>query len=56
MVELGKYANAVISAWVISLGLLALLIVVTWLQGRRAKRELAAAEARLAARKEARDD
>ena len=50
MVELGKYAVPVISAFAISLGLLALLVVVSLRQARIAKHNMEAAEARKAAR------
>ena len=53
MVELGKYAGAVLSAWGLSLGALVLLSLVTWVQARKAKQELNAAEQRLKMRKEA---
>jgi len=50
MLDLGKYAGAVISSWAATLGLLALVVVMTWLQSRKAKRELEAIEARRKAR------
>ncbi len=53
MPELGKYATAIFSAWGLSLGALALLIGISWVQSRRARRALDAAEARQNARKEA---
>ena len=59
MPELGKYATAVFSAWGLSLAALAVLIGLSWVQSRRARRNLEAAEARLRSRKEApngRDD
>jgi len=46
MPELGKYAGAILSAWGVTLALLALLVVMTWVQARKAKRELEAIEAR----------
>lgn len=46
MVDLGKYAGAVLSSWAVTLALVALLIVVTWVQARRARRALEQAEAR----------
>ena len=56
MVELGKYAFNVLSAWGLSLGALAVLILLTWREARRSKRALDQAEARLEARKGGRDD
>ncbi len=56
MVELGKYAFNVLTAWGLTLGLLALLILLTWRQSAAAKRALEAAEARLKARREATDE
>lgn len=50
MVELDKYAGAVLSSWAVSLGLLLLLTLVTLAQARKVKTRLDAAEAR---RKEA---
>lgn len=46
MPELGKYAGAVLGAWGITLGLLALLVVLTWIQARNAKRKHDEIEAR----------
>jgi len=46
MPELGKYAATVLSAYGISLALLALVIGVTWWQARAAKLRLSRAEAR----------
>lgn len=46
MPELGKYAGAVLWSWAATLGLLAALILVTWLRARRSKAVLEAAEAR----------
>ena len=51
MVELGKYAGAVLGAWGVTLALIALLIALTWVQSLRAKRLLDATEARHAERK-----
>lgn len=53
MVDLGKYAVNVLSAWGLSLGALAILSLVTWVQARKARRALQEAEERLKARKEA---
>ncbi len=50
MLELGKYAGAVLSAWAVTLGLLLLLGLVTWRQSVKAKARLAAAEERRKAR------
>ncbi len=49
MPELGKYAGAIFAAWGVAFVLYGLLIVATWLQSRRAKRDLEAIEARRAA-------
>lgn len=46
MPELGKYAGAVIGAWGVTLALLALLILLTWVQSRAARTKLDAIEAR----------
>jgi len=46
MPELGKYAGAVLWSWAATLGLIALLIVMTWVQSRKAKAGLDAIEAR----------
>ncbi len=46
MVELGKYAGTVLSAYGISLALLAGIVGLSVVQARRAKRRLAAAETR----------
>lgn len=46
MVELGKYATAVLGSWAITLGLFALLVVWTLRQAARSKKRLAEAEAR----------
>jgi heme exporter protein CcmD len=44
MIDLGKYAVAVISAYASGLGLIALLVGWTWVQSLRAKRRLAEME------------
>ena len=46
MPELGKYAGAVLWSWAATLGLIAVLIAMTWLQSRKARRDLEAIEAR----------
>jgi len=46
MPELGKYASEVLSAYAISLGLLALIVGLSIWQSRRMKHRLEAAEAR----------
>ena len=46
MPELGKYAGAILGAWGITLALIALLIVLTWVQSRAAKRKHDEIEAR----------
>ncbi|MBV7378471.1 heme exporter protein CcmD [Maritimibacter dapengensis] len=46
MLELGKYAGAVLSSWGVTLGLIGLLVAVSWVQARRVKAALDAAEAR----------
>ncbi|GKY87844.1 heme exporter protein CcmD [Sinisalibacter aestuarii] len=48
MPELGKYASAVLSSWAVTLGLIAALIALTWVQSRKAKRTLDEIEARRA--------
>lgn len=48
MVELGKYAGAVLSSYGITGLLLAGLSIVTWRQSVKARRDLEAAEARRA--------
>ncbi len=50
MFELDKYAGAVYSSWGITLGLVALLAVISWRQSVKAKADMEAAEARKAAR------
>jgi heme exporter protein D len=47
MPDLGKYADAVLSAYAASIVLLALLVIVTVLRGRRARRALETVEARV---------
>ena len=39
MPELGKYAGEILWSWAITLGLLGVLIVLTWVQARAAKRK-----------------
>jgi len=46
MPELGKYAGEVLSAYVITIALMVLLSVWIWIQARKARRDLDAAEAR----------
>ena len=46
MLELGKYAGAILWSWGITLALLAFLIVLTWVQARAAKRKHDEIEAR----------
>lgn len=46
MPELGKYAGAILSAWGVTLLLIAGIILLTWVQSRKAKRDLEAIEAR----------
>ena len=48
MPELGKYAAEVLSAYALTLLLLAGLIAATWLRSRQVRRALEAAEARRA--------
>ena len=50
MVELGKYAGAVLGAWGVTFALFAGLIWLTMVQAAKSKRDLDAAEARKAAR------
>ena len=45
MPDLGKYADTVILAYVVSFALLIGLVVLTWVQNRRAKQLLDAEEA-----------
>ena len=47
MPDLGKYADVVLSAYAVSLGLLAGIVVISVLAGRRARAELSAIEAQL---------
>lgn len=49
MPDLGKYAGTVLSAWAVSLALLALIVAFSLWRGRMVKRQLAEAESRLAA-------
>ncbi|WP_298563870.1 heme exporter protein CcmD [uncultured Aliiroseovarius sp.] len=46
MLELGKYADAILSSWAITLVLLIALVLVTWRRSVQVKRELDAAEER----------
>lgn len=46
MLDLGKYAGAILSSWGITLALLIALILVTWRRSHHVKRELEAAEKR----------
>lgn len=46
-VDLGKYADAVLSAYAVSLLLIALLVIVTLRRGRRVRAELSDIEARV---------
>lgn len=46
MVELGKYAGAVLGSWAVTISLFVVLILVTWRQSVVARRALEAAEAR----------
>ncbi len=46
MPDLGKYAAEVLSAYGLSIALIAGLVLSTWLQSRRVSRALDAAEAR----------
>ncbi len=48
MVEMGKYASAVLSAWGVTFLLFAGLGLLTWRQSVKARRALEAAEARKA--------
>lgn len=48
MPELGKYAGAVMWSWAVTLGLIAVLLVLTWVQSRKARAKLDAIEARRA--------
>lgn len=46
MLELGKYSDAILSSWAITLVLLIALVLVTWRRSVQVKRELDAAEER----------
>ena len=46
MLELGKYAGAILGSWGITLGLLGALVAFTWVQARNAKRKHDEIEAR----------
>jgi len=46
MPDLGKYETTVLAAYGLSLVLLAAIVLVTWMQARRAKRRLDEMEAR----------
>ena len=46
MVGLGKYAGAVLGSYGAAIGILVVLIGLTWLRSRRVKARLAEAEAR----------
>ncbi|WP_349768676.1 heme exporter protein CcmD [Rhodobacter sp. NTK016B] len=46
MPDLGSYATEILLAYALSLGVLALLILGTWIRSRRVKRALADLEAR----------
>jgi heme exporter protein D len=46
MPELGKYAGAVLGSWGVTLALLAAVIIVTWVQSRKARRALDEIETR----------
>lgn len=46
MPDLGKYGAEVVSAYIGTIGLLAVLIVLTWLRSRRVRAALEQAEAR----------
>jgi heme exporter protein D len=48
MPELGKYAGAVLGSWAVTLGLIAALLLLTWMQSRKAKAALDEIEARRA--------
>lgn len=50
MLDLGKYAGAVMSSWAVTVGLLVLLGLITWVQSKKAKAALDAAEQRRKAR------
>lgn len=46
MLELGKYEGAILSSWGVTLGLLIVLILVTWRRSVHVKKQLDAAEKR----------
>ncbi len=46
MPDLGKYADTVLAAYAVSLGLLAVLVIASLLKGRRVRAEMKAVEAR----------
>lgn len=46
MPELGKYAGAILGSWGITLLLLAVMVALTWMQAKTARRKHDAAEAR----------
>ncbi|UWQ13498.1 heme exporter protein CcmD [Aliiroseovarius sp. M344] len=46
MLELGKYAGAILSSWGITLALLIALVLVTWRRSVQVKKALQAAEKR----------
>ncbi len=48
MPDLGKYAASVLSAYGVSLLLLAGIVLITWVRARRVRKKLEAAEARRA--------
>lgn len=48
MPDLGKYADAVLSAYVVSIVLLVLLVALSLWRGRRVRAEMARTEARMA--------
>ncbi|WP_421703571.1 heme exporter protein CcmD [Aliiroseovarius sp.] len=50
MLDLGKYAEAVVTSWAVTILLLVLLGVITWRQSVNAKARLKAAEERRKAR------
>ncbi len=52
MLDLGKYAGAVIGSWAATIAIVAALIALSWVQSTRAKRKLDAAEARRKAARE----
>ncbi len=46
MLELGKYTDAILASWAITLGLLIVLILVSWRRSAQVKKTLNAAEKR----------